>query len=249
MQQNNLVTIEGRNAVLETLKTDRNIKKLIIENTAKGDKIAEIENLAHQKSILIEYKDRFLLNKQSVTKTHEGVIALAGRKEFLSFKQFQNTISNKENVCVLILRGLMHDQNLGAIVRTAASSGVCAIALTKEKKDFFINSQVERVSEGATNYITFIKESFFSLLKNLDKEGYKIIALENTGTVNYFDEDYTGKIAIILGNESETLGERNYGNIVKIPMVAKISSLNVSVSAGIVLYERLKQIIKNGKTI
>lgn len=249
MRQNNLVTIEGRNNVLETLRSLRNINKLIIESTATGEKIAEIQKLARNRAIMVEYKDRYQVNKLSSTDSHEGVIAYADRLYTKSFKQFSNSNKQKKDVCIVVLRGLIHDQNLGAIIRTAAASGIDCIALTKEKKDFYINAQVERIAEGAANYVTFIKESFFSLLKNLDKEGYKIITVENTGTIDYFDEDYSGKIALIFGNESETLRDRNIGNVVKIPMIAKISSLNVSVSAGVVFYERLKQLVQNGKII
>lgn len=242
MQKNNLTTIEGRNSVLESLKSDRNIKKIIIDSSALGKKIETIILLANNKKIEISYADRFNLNKMSATRDHGGVIALASRIDFISFKQFLSQNQNTKDLAIVVLRSLIHDQNFGAIIRTACASGIQAIALTKEKKGFFINPNVEKVSQGGTNYISFIKESFFSLLKNLDKEGFKIIIVENNASNLYFNEDLTGKVALIFGNETETLNKKNIGNYVKIPMSANISSLNVSASAAVIFYERFKQI-------
>lgn len=245
MQKSNLTTIEGRNSVLEALKSNRNIKKIIIDSSALGEKIETIISLAKNKKIEVSYADRFSLNRMSATQDHEGVIAPASRIDFISFKQFLNQNQNIKDLSVVVLRGLIHDQNFGAIIRTACASGIQAIGLTKEKKGFFINPNVEKVSQGGTNYISFIKESFFSLLKNLDKEGFKIVIVENNATNLYFNEDYTGRVAFIFGNEAETLNKKNIGNYVKIPMSASISSLNVSASAAVIFYERFKQINQN----
>lgn len=246
MQKSNLTTLEGRNVVFESLKSGRNIKKIIVEVTASGDKIDKILKLATNKRIEILKADRGNLNRMSVTKNHEGVIALTKRIEPLTFKQFTTGSNfNKNNIALVVLRGIIHDQNLGAIIRSAAASGIDAIALTKEKKGFFINPNIERISEGGSNYVTFIKESFFSLLKNLKKDGFKIIAVENNADNFYFNEDFSGRVAFIFGNEAETLDTKNIDGLVKIPMEANLSSLNVSVSAGVIFYERYRQLNKN----
>jgi 23S rRNA (guanosine2251-2'-O)-methyltransferase len=244
MQENNLVGIEGRNAVFEALRSDRDIKNIYIESRAKGDKLEKVFNLAKQRHIPIRTVDKGYLRKMAKTESHQGIIALAQRITTLSSKAFLEEHEKSNSVCVIILRKLDFEHNLGAIIRTAAASGVDAVVIPKGRKGA-ITETVERVSTGGVNQVKIVEESFYSALKNFKQAGFNLIGLEVSGSNYYFDENLTGLTAFIFGSESETLGEEvteKLDKVVKIPMLSDLSSLNVSVSAGIVLYERVRQI-------
>src|SRR3989344_6092197 len=247
MQGDNLITIEGRNVVLEALKSGRNIKKIYLEEFLKGMKIDSLISLAQRSNVSVEFVSRNFLKSISKTKSSQGVIALADRVSLITSTKFLEQVRDIEEVCVVVLHSLTYEQNLGAILRSCAASGVEALAIPKGRKTK-ITPVVERISMGGINEVSIIQESFYSVISNLKKEGFRLIALEVTGKKEYFNEDLTGRMALIVGKEDETLDKNLLNKVditVKIPMIGKISSLNVSVATGIVLFERLRQMYGN----
>lgn len=243
MQRRDLVKLEGRNLVLDTLKADRYINKIYIESSAKGERISKIAAAANDKNIEVEYIPRNELSKMSVTSGSQGVIALAEKIKTYTMKEFSKTL-NFDNNCVLLLRDLDFEHNLGAIVRSCSGSGVSGVVVPK-KRQSSITPLVERISQGGINDVPIIEESFYSSLKSLKKLGFRVIALETTADKFYFEEDLTGNVVFIFGNESETLDNQTLEKVditVKIPMIGTVPSLNVSVACGITVYERLRQI-------
>lgn len=247
MQQDNLILLEGRNICLESISQGRNIKIIYIENTAKGDKVQQIVQKAKDKGITVKNVKSSFLKKISKTDNHQGIIALAEKFESLTSAQFLKQVYDQDlkNVGVCILRKLDFEHNLGAIIRTASAAGISAVVVPKGKKSS-ITETVERVSMGGMFDVKIIEESFYSALSNFKKAGFAVFAFEVTGDKYYFEQDLTGDVCFIFGSESETLGEevtKNTDQVLKLPIQSQISSLNVSVSAGIIFYERLKQII------
>jgi 23S rRNA (guanosine2251-2'-O)-methyltransferase len=243
MQKDHLVSLPGRNLVLEALKQGRDIKKILIDRGAKGEKIDKVLSVAASLGITVEKVQRSVLDQHS--DTHQGVVALAEPKQTISSTAFLKKYKSSERtLSVAILRSLDFEHNLGAIIRSASAAGINAVVVPKGRKSQ-VSQTVERVSMGGINDLEIIEESFYSSLKNFKKAGFKLVALEINGGIDYFEEDLTGDVAFIFGSESETLTDevlQKVDTMVKIPMLSSISSLNVSVSAGIVFYERVRQI-------
>ena len=150
--------------------------------------------------------------------------------------------SQKKNPFFLILDHLKYSQNIGAIFRVAYSSGVNGIILPVRQKSY-IDSEVTRVSMGASEMVPVVEMGLFECMKSLKENAVRILALEGEGKI-YYEEDLKGPVAIVIGSEDEPISskilERVDGRI-SIPMREGISELNVSVSAGVVCYEKLRQ--------
>ncbi|PIR43690.1 23S rRNA (guanosine(2251)-2'-O)-methyltransferase RlmB [candidate division WWE3 bacterium CG10_big_fil_rev_8_21_14_0_10_32_10] len=245
MQRDNLVNIEGKNSVIEVLKGSRYIKKIYIESSLSDDKIRKIINISKDKNISVEYVTRSFLRNLSKTQNFQGVIAMVEAKKIVSSKFYLDKLDNSMPHSVVLLRSITYEQNLGAIIRTCAACGVDAVVIPKNRNSK-ISPLVERISMGGVNEVLLIQESFYSALKNLKKAGFKMVALEVTGSKDYYEEDLRGNVGFILGSESETLDKNllsKVDSLIKIPMLGNISSLNVSVATGIVLYERYRQMV------
>ncbi|NCT55492.1 RNA methyltransferase [bacterium] len=240
-----LVRLEGRNLVLDSLKAGRYIEKIYIDTSSKGDKIDRIKSICSSSKIAIENTTRSEISKLGGSDNNQGVLAFAKKIDTYSMKEFEKKMLSEE-VCVVVLRNLDFEQNLGAIIRSCSGAGIKGIVVPKKKKSS-ITPLVERISQGGTNDVCIIEESFYSSIKALKKMGCKLVALETTSEKAYFDEDLTGNIAFIFGNESETLDSSTLEKVditVKVPMMGTVPSLNVSVTAGIILYERFRQNLK-----
>lgn len=246
MQRDNLVFVEGRNTVLESLRNNRNIKIIYIDNKAKKatEKIADLLQEAKNRNITILFKDRRFLDKISPSKDHQGVIAKADKIISPSIENFCKTNEKLDNICVVILKGITHEHNLGAIVRSLAAFGVSALVIPHIKEHSSL-STIEKTAMGAFKDVSIIEASFYSALSHFKRNGFKLIAFENTAENSIFSQDFSGKVALVFGGESDTLKEGVLDicdSFVKIPMHSKISSLNLSVAVSIVAYERLKKI-------
>ncbi len=247
MQERNLVLVEGLNPVVELLNSTRYIKKIYLDKNLKSPKKQKILELSIRKKILTKECKRSYLDSLSKTGSHQGVIALAEGIKFSSLKKFLEKTKKESNLSIVIARNITYEHNLGAIIRTCVGAGVSGLILTG-KSGVKLTPVVERASMGAISEISLFRESFYSSLKLLKYFGIKIIALEVTGYKYYFEEDLTGRTAFIVGSESETLKENvvnKVDSLVKIPMISRIPSLNVSVSLGIVLYDKIRQLYGN----
>ncbi|MBP7859649.1 RNA methyltransferase [Patescibacteria group bacterium] len=246
MQRDNLGFVEGRNTVLESLRNDRNIKIIYIDNKTKKetDKIKDLLQEAKTRKIPVLFKDRRFLDKISPSKDHQGIIAKAENIPTLSIESFCKKNNDLENVCVVVLKGITHEYNLGAIVRSLSAFGVSGLVIP-HIKDHSSLSIVEKTAMGAFKDVSIVEASFYSALSLFKRNGYKLIAFENTAENTLFSEDFSGKVVLVFGGESDTLKEDVLDicdSFVKIPMHSKISSLNLSVAVSIVAFERLKKI-------
>ncbi len=247
----NLRQIEGRNPVLESLRAQTTIVKLSLEEKMRSDeRISEIIQLAKSKNIEIVRLSRKNLTKISKTDSHQGVIAWAEWPEEKSVKQIlaQTQKQNKDPLFI-ILPKVTYEQNLGAVIRTAEAAGVDAIIVGNRGMN--LTPVVTKVAMGATEYIPLIHENIFSVVKFLRNEGIRIVSAEASGQKSVYETDLTGPLALVIGDEhrgiSEALGQR-VDLAIKIPLLGKISSLNMSVAAGIVMYEAVRQKLASRET-
>ena len=245
--------VEGRNAVLELLESDRDINKIYISDGEKHGSINKIIALAKQKKVIINEISRAKLNQMSQTENNQGVIAIVPPFEYCDIDDILNTAKERnENPFVLILDGIEDPHNLGSIIRTAETAGVHGIIIPK-RRAAGVNSTVSKVSAGAVAYMNIARVNNINDAINYLKENdIWICGTEKKEKNYYYNEDYTGGIGIVIGNEGSGMGrlvKKNCDFLVKIPMKGKVTSLNASVSAGIIMYEVVKQRNVNKKHI
>ena len=237
--------IEGRNSVLELLESDRDINKIYVSRGEKHGSINKILAIAKEKRIVTVEVDKSKLDTMSQTENHQGVIAIVPPFEYCEVDDILNNAKQKgEKEFILILDGIEDPHNLGSIIRTAETAGVHGIIIPK-RRAASVNSTVNKVSAGAVEHMKIARvNNINETIKYLKDNGVWICGTDMDTNTEYYNQDLTGPIAIVIGSEGfgmSRLVKENCDFLVKIPMKGKITSLNASVSAGIVIYETLKQ--------
>lgn len=223
--------IYGKNVVLETLKNNDKILKAYVLKSFNDQTI--ISSLQKQ-GIKINWLDKYDLDKL-VKNNHQGIILEVPEYKYANI---ENLISNED--CILVILDHLEDpHNFGAIIRTCETAGVKGIIIPKDRS-VNVNSTVMKVSAGALNKVPIAMVTNLSqTIDYLQKKGFWIIGADLGGD-NYNEIDYSGKIAIVVGNEGVGLSKiiRNKCDfIATIPMYGQLNSLNVSVACGIILYQ------------
>lgn len=237
--------VEGRNAVLELLESDRDINKIFISDGEKHGSINKIIALAKEKKVIINEVSKAKLNQMSQTENNQGVIAIVPPFNYCEIEDILDLAKDRnEKPFVLILDGIEDPHNLGSIIRTAETAGVHGIIIPK-RRAANVNSTVAKVSAGAVEYMKIARvNNINDAINTLKENDIWICGTDMNTDKYYYDEDFTGGIGIVIGSEGygmSRLVKENCDFLVKIPMKGKITSLNASVSAGIVMYEVVKQ--------
>ena len=235
--------VYGRNAVLELLKSDKDINKIFIEKGEKHGSINEIIARAKEAKIVLVEVEKSKLDMMA--ENNQGVVAIippfnySEVEDILAYAKEQ-----EEDPFVLILDGIEDPHNLGAIIRTAETAGVHGIIIPK-RRSALVNSTVTKVSAGATSYVKIARvNNITETIKDLKEAGLWIMGTDGSAEKYYYEQDLTGPLGIIIGSEGFGMGKlvkENADVLLKIPMKGKITSLNASVSAGIVVYEAVRQ--------
>lgn len=237
--------IEGRNAVLELLESGKDINKIFIEKGEKQGSITKIIAKAKERKIVITEVDKSKFNLMKQTNNAQGVIAMVPPYEYCDVYEILEYAKSKEEApFILILDEIEDPHNLGSIIRTAETAGVHGIIIPK-RRAAAVTSTVGKVSAGAVEHVKIARVSNINdTIRSLKKEGIWICGTDMDGDKYYYEQDLTGPLAIVIGSEGHgmtRLTKENCDFLVKIPMKGKITSLNASVSAGIVIYEAVKQ--------
>ena len=237
--------VEGRNAVIELLESGKDINKLYITKGEKNGSINKIIALAKENKVVIVEKDKKQMEEMTQTDNYQGVIAIVPPFEYCEIDDILNYAKEREeNPFVLILDGIEDTHNLGAIIRTAETAGVHGIIIPK-RRAASVNSTVSKVSCGAIEYMRVARVSNITdSINKLKEEGLWICGTSISAEKYYFNQDLTGPLGIVIGNEGKGMSdlvEKNCDFLVKIPMMGNVESLNASVSTGIIVYEALKQ--------
>ena len=237
--------IEGRNAVLELLETGKDINKIFIANGEKHGSINKIISIAKERKIVIVEVDRAKLNQMAMSDNHQGVIAIVPPFDYCEVEDILEEANKKqEKPFILILDGIEDPHNLGSVIRTAETAGVHGIIIPK-RRAATVNSTVYKVSAGAVEHMKIARvNNLNETIKYLKDNDIWICGTDMDAKNYYYNEKFDGPIAIIIGSEGfgmSRLVKENCDFLVKIPMKGKITSLNASVSAGIVMYEVVKQ--------
>lgn len=237
--------VEGRNSVLELLESDRDINKILIQKGEKHGSINKIISIAKEKRIVIVEVDKQKLNSISQSNNHQGVIAIVPPFNYCEVDDILELAKQKnETPFILILDGIEDPHNLGSIIRTAETAGVHGIIIPK-RRAAAVNSTVYKVSAGAVEHVKIARVNNISdTIRYLKENDIWIYGLDMDGEKYYYEESYTGPCALVIGSEGFGMGrlvKENCDVLIKIPMKGKITSLNASVSAGIAMYEVVKQ--------
>ena len=237
--------IEGRNSVLELLESGKDINKIFIAKGEKHGSINKIIAIAKQRKIIIVEKDKKQLEEMSQTDNFQGVIAIVPPFEYCEISDILKTARERQEApFILILDGIEDPHNLGSIIRTAETAGVHGIVIPK-RRAIAVNSTVNKVSCGAAQYMKIARVTNISdAIEELKRAGLWVCGTDVATEKYYYNQDLTGPIAIVIGNEGKGISDKvkkNCDFLVKIPMKGKVGSLNAAVSTGIVLYEALKQ--------
>ncbi len=237
--------IEGRNAVLELLESDKDINKIYITKGELKGSINKIVAIANEKKVIIVQKDKKQMDMMAQTENYQGVIAVVPPYEYADVEDILDVAKERnEDPFILILDGIEDTHNLGAIIRTAETAGVHGIIIPK-RRAAQVNSTVSKVASGALQYMKIARVNNISdTILKLKDNGVWVCGTAIDAEKYYYDQSLTGPLAIVIGNEGKGISElvkRNCDFLVKIPMKGKVTSLNASVSTGIVVYEAVKQ--------
>ena len=244
-------TVEGRRAVLESLRVKRDIERLImLEDSELGPQLREIVFLATEAGIRIDAVSRRELESQSQTKKHQGVIAVVPDPRYHQPDDLLSAAGLKgEHPLLVMLDGIQDPHNLGAIARTAEAAGVHGLIIA-ERRAVGVTPGAMRASAGALEHIKVSRVGNLNrTVEKLKENGLTIVGLDAAGDSEYTQIDLKGPVLIVVGSEGKGLSRlmrENCDQVASIPMAGQISSLNVSVSAAIVLYEAFNQRSKAG---
>jgi 23S rRNA (guanosine2251-2'-O)-methyltransferase len=236
--------IVGRKPVLEALKSGEQLDKIYLLYGQKGDIIYEIKKLSRQYKIHIT---ELSLNKFKIISSSsntQGVIALKSLQKYFSVDDIINKAKEAIYPTILVLDSIQDPHNLGAILRTAECAGIRGILITIHESAV-INETVVKTSAGATEHLMIAKVSNLSQTLDILKDnGFWIVGTSLLNSKDYINHDYKMPIAVIVGNEEKGIRPiitKKCDFMVKIPLMGKLQSLNVSVDSCIILYEMLRQ--------
>lgn len=237
--------VEGRNSVKELIQSGKDINKIYVTKGEKHGAINQIIAEAQKRKIVVTQIEKNKLYKMAQTENCQGIIAIVPPFGYCDVEDIlEEAKSKNEKAFILILDGIEDPHNLGSIIRTAETAGVHGIIIPK-RRSALVNSTVNKTSAGAINFMKIARvNNLTETIKYLKENDVWIYGTDMNTNKMYYDEDLKGNIAIVIGSEGfgmSKLVKDNCDFLIKIPMKGKITSLNASVSAGIVMYETVKQ--------
>lgn len=235
--------ITGRNAVMEALRSDREIEKITVGKGAEGS-IKKIIGMARDKKIPIHYSEKSALDRIAGNTAHQGVAAQVSQYTYCDVEDIlERAKSRGEDPFIILLDGLEDPHNLGAIMRTAECCGAHGIVIPK-RRSAGITETVAKASAGAVEYMLCAKVSNMAqTVDRLKEQGVWVAACHMDGQL-YTEQDLKGSLALVIGSEGSGISRlvrEKCDFAVSIPMKGKISSLNASNAAAILMYEVLRQ--------
>ncbi len=236
--------IEGRNPVIEALKSGADIDTILISKEAAEGSLGKIIEMAKEKNVLVKNVDKATLDRLSENKRHQGVIAETKEYEYKEIDDILDYAKSKgEKPFVVILDEITDVHNLGAIIRTAECLGAHGVIIPK-RRAAQVNGVVAKSSAGAIEYLPVARVTNISqTIDELKKKGLWIYGADMNGK-NVFEEKFDSPVGLVIGSEGSGIGrlvKEKCDALVKIPMKGNINSLNASCAASIIIYEVIKQ--------
>lgn len=237
--------IEGRNAVLEALRAGRALDKVYIARGETDKALAHIAGLARERGVSVSDCDRRKLDAMSVTKAHQGVIAVCAVREYASLDDILALAESRgEAPFVVVCYEISDPHNLGAIIRSAECVGAHGVVIPK-RRSAGLTAVVGKTSAGAAEHLPVARVANISAaLQELKDRGLWVYGAAAEGSSPMWETDLTGPLALVIGSEGEGLGRlvrERCDFLVSIPLRGKVGSLNASTAAAVLMYEVLRQ--------
>ena len=237
--------IEGRNAVLEALRAGRALDKVYIARGETDKALAHIAGLARERGVSVSDCDRRKLDAMSVTKAHQGVIAVCAVREYASLDDILALAESRgEAPFVVVCDEISDPHNLGAIIRSAECVGAHGVVIPK-RRSAGLTAVVGKTSAGAAEHLPVARVANISAaLQELKDRGLWVYGAAAEGSSPMWETDLTGSACLVIGSEGDGLGRlvrEKCDFLVSIPLLGRVSSLNASAAAAVLLYEMLRQ--------
>ena len=231
---------EGRNAVLELLRSGKGIDKILMQKGAEGS-AGRIFALAREQGVRVQFAERAALDRESETGRHQGVIAYVSEYEYADFAQL---LAPSEGArLVIVCDGIEDVHNLGSILRVAECAGASGVVIPKNKSAQ-VTGAVIRISEGAANHVRVARVPGVNYaIEELKKNGFWVYGLEADGE-DIYAASLSGDVALVVGGEDRGLApltRKKCDKILSLPLFGKVNSLNASVALGIAAYEVVRR--------
>ena len=234
--------LTGFHAVEEALAAERALDRIVIARGRHGERVEALVQLAKSRGVSVRFEDRSQVDRLAGTREHQGVAALAAAKRAVALEDLLG--AKDPSGLLILLDGIEDPHNLGAIVRTALAAGARAV-LIPERRAAGLSDTVERASAGALAHLPIARvKNLVRAMEEIKRAGYWLVGLDERAEKNYADVDLSVPIGIVLGREGEGLHEltrKRCDFLVSLPTEGPIRSLNVSVAAGIMLFEVVRQ--------
>jgi len=230
----------GVHAVHEAVLAGMAIERLLVWREARSGKVREIVTLAGEKNIPVRHEERSMLDRVAQGTVHQGVVAITAEANYARFEDLFRT----ERPLVVILDGIEDPHNLGAVIRTAEACGASGIVVP-ERHSAPLSAVVAKASAGALAYLPVVRVvNLVSAIEDLKMKGLWIVGVDPAAESSWTSYDYRNPVALVLGGEHRgirRLVREHCDVLVRIPMLGKVESLNVSVAAAVILYEAVRQ--------
>ena len=230
----------------EALAAGRALDRIVIAKGRHGERIEKIVQLARQHGVPVRFEDRAQLDRLTHGGEHQGIVAFTSAKQAATLEDLlaKTSATQAHKGLFVLLDGIEDPQNLGAIVRTALAAGADGVVIP-ERRAAGLTEGVERASAGALAHLPVARVTNLArAMEELKEAGYWIVGLDERAEKNYTEADFTGAVGIVLGSEGKGLHElvrKNCDFLVSLPTTGPVKSLNVSVAAGVVIFEALRQ--------
>ena len=234
--------LTGFHAVEEALAAGRALDRIVIARGRHGERVEAVVQLARSKSVPVRFEDRLQIDRLAGTREHQGIAALAAAKPALELEDL--LAAKTPQGLLVLLDGIEDPHNLGAIVRTALAAGASGVIIP-ERRAVGLTDTVERASAGALAHLPVARvKNLVRAMEEMKEAGYWLIGLDERAEKKYTEADFSGQVGIVLGSEGEGLHEltrKRCDFLVSIPTAGPVRALNVSVAAGVVLFEVVRQ--------
>ena len=237
--------VYGRNPVREALRAEGEVKRVVVRPGARDDaRLAEILDLAAARGVAVEEAERPRLDAIAHSDSHQGVVAYVGRRRYWDLNDLLVAAASEPAPLLLVLDEIQDPQNLGSICRSAEAAGVAGVFISRNRSPE-VTPAVARASAGAVEHLRICQVgSVAALLERLKTEGFWTLGLAAEADDAYTGARYEGRLALVVGSEGRGLHHlvrQRCDQLVRLPMLGRVSSLNAAVAASIVLYEALRQ--------
>jgi 23S rRNA (guanosine2251-2'-O)-methyltransferase len=226
--------LSGIHPIAEALRSSHPLERVLVAKGAAGPRLQEIIDQARRAGVPVRFEPRATLDRLAGTPAHQGVVAMGAATQYADLPDVAAAD------LLVVLDGVEDPHNLGAIIRTAHAAGAGSVIIP-ERRSASLTDVVGKAAAGALEYLPVTRVTNINrALEDLKQRGYWIYGLDERGTETYDQAAYSTPTAFVLGGEGKGLHEqvrKHCDALVRIPMAGKISSLNVSVAAGIVLFE------------